>query len=76
MGGDILSIRKISGSNGCKSANGTVPIPKTGTTIRCFTDATAFLAEAVGRLDSVFGSLRYQDVTAPKMIEAVVGVTC
>jgi hypothetical protein len=25
----------------------------------------AFLAEAVGRLDEVFGAVRYQDVTAP-----------
>lgn len=36
----------------------------------------SFLAEAVGRLDSVFGPLRYQDVTAPKIIEAVAAVTC
>jgi integrase len=36
----------------------------------------AFLAEAVGRLDSVFGAFRYQDVTTPKMIEAVAAVTC
>ena len=36
----------------------------------------SFLAEAVGRLDAVFGPLRYQDVTAPKMIEAVAAVTC
>ena len=35
-----------------------------------------FLAEAVGRLDSVFGSLRYQDVTAPKMLEAAAAVSC
>jgi hypothetical protein len=33
----------------------------------------AFLAEAVGRLDSVFGSFRYQDVTAPEVFEAVAG---
>ena len=36
----------------------------------------AFLAEAVGRLDTVFGELRYQDVTVPKMLEAVAAVTC
>jgi len=36
----------------------------------------AFLAEAVGRLDGIFGVVRYQDVTAPKMIEAVAAVTC
>jgi len=36
----------------------------------------AFLAEAVGRLDSAFGLLRYQDVTAPKMLEAAAAVTC
>ncbi len=36
----------------------------------------AFLAEAVGRLDDIFGVVRYQDVTAPKMIEAVAAVTC
>ncbi len=36
----------------------------------------AFLAEAAGKLDAVFGELRYQDVTAPKMIEAVATVTC
>ena len=36
----------------------------------------AFLAEAVGRLDAVFGELRYQDVTVPKMLEAVPAVTC
>jgi integrase len=31
----------------------------------------SFLAEAVGRLDAVFGELRYQDVTPPKMLKAV-----
>lgn len=36
----------------------------------------AFLADAVGRLDAVFGELRYQDVTAPKLIEAAATVTC
>lgn len=36
----------------------------------------SFLAEAVGRLDGVFGPLRYQDVTAPRMLEAVGAVTC
>src|SRR5262249_43993201 len=30
----------------------------------------AFLAEAVGRLDDVFGQVRYQDVTAPKALAA------
>ena len=29
----------------------------------------AFLAEAVRKLDGVFGELRYQDVTAPKALE-------
>ena len=28
----------------------------------------ALLAEAVGRLDAVFGEYRYQDVTAPKTL--------
>ena len=28
----------------------------------------AFLAEAVGRLDTGFGEYRYQDVTAPKIL--------
>jgi len=36
----------------------------------------AFLADAVGRLDTVFGELRYQDVTAQKAIAAVATVTC
>jgi hypothetical protein len=36
----------------------------------------SFLAEAVGRLDAVFGPLRYLDVTAVKMLEAVTEVTC
>jgi len=36
----------------------------------------AFLAEAVGRLDGIFGVIRYPDVTAPKMIEAVAAVSC
>ena len=36
----------------------------------------SFLAEAVGRLDTVFGPLCYQDVTAPKMLEAVAAVSC
>ena len=36
----------------------------------------AFLAEAVGRLDAVFGDLRYQDVTAPRAIAAASTVTC
>jgi hypothetical protein len=31
----------------------------------------AFLADAVGRLDAVFGELRYRNVTAPKQSEAV-----
>jgi integrase len=35
-----------------------------------------FLSEAVGRLDAAFGNIGYQDVTAPKMIEAVAAVTC
>jgi integrase len=29
-----------------------------------------FLADAVGRLDAVFGNLSYQDVTAPKALTA------
>ena len=28
----------------------------------------AYLAEAVGPLDAVFGEYRYQDVTAPKLL--------
>ena len=36
----------------------------------------AFLADAVGRLDAVFGELRYQDVTAPKALLAAATVTC
>jgi integrase len=36
----------------------------------------AFLAEAVGRLDDIFGVVRYQDVTASKMLETVATVTC
>ena len=36
----------------------------------------AFLADAVGRLDTVFGELRYQDVTAQKQLEAMSAVTC
>ena len=36
----------------------------------------AFLAEAVGRLDDVFGVIRYPEVTAPKMIEATAAVSC
>jgi integrase len=35
----------------------------------------AFLAEAVRKLDGVFGELRYQDVTAPKAIEAAATVS-
>lgn len=35
----------------------------------------AFLAEAVRKLDGVFGELRYQDVTAPKALEAAVAVS-
>jgi hypothetical protein len=35
----------------------------------------AFLADAVGRLDGVFGELRYQDVTAPKQLEATSAVS-
>ena len=36
----------------------------------------AFLADAVGRLDAVFGELCYQDVTAPKQLEALRAVSC
>ena len=36
----------------------------------------AFLADAVSRLDSVFGELRYQDVTARKHLEAMTAVSC
>ena len=36
----------------------------------------AFLADAVGRLDTVFGELRYQDVTAQKAIAATAAVNC
>jgi hypothetical protein len=36
----------------------------------------AFLADAVGRLDAVFGELRYQDVTAQKQLEATSTVSC
>jgi integrase len=36
----------------------------------------SFLAEAVGRLDAVFGPLRYQDVTAPERLESVAAVSC
>jgi predicted RNA-binding protein associated with RNAse of E/G family len=36
----------------------------------------AFLADAVGRLDAVFGELRYRDVTAPKQVEAISAVSC
>ncbi len=36
----------------------------------------AFLVEAVGRLDAVFGEFHYQDVTAPKMLEASATVSC
>ena len=35
----------------------------------------AFLAEAVNKLDGVFGELRYQDVTAPKALIAEAGVS-
>jgi integrase len=35
----------------------------------------AFLAEAVGRLDALFGEFRYQDVTEPKAIAATSTVT-
>jgi len=35
----------------------------------------AFLAEAVRKLDGVFGELRYQDVTAPKALEAAATVS-
>ena len=28
----------------------------------------SFLADAVGKLDAVFGAVRYQDVTAPKLL--------
>lgn len=31
----------------------------------------AILADAAGRVDAVFGELRYQDVTAPKELEAM-----
>lgn len=36
----------------------------------------AFLAEAVGRLDALFGEFRYQDVTAPKALAAVSTLSC
>jgi integrase len=35
----------------------------------------AFLAEAVGRLDDVFGAVRYQDVTAPMTLALSASVT-
>lgn len=35
----------------------------------------AFLAEAVGRLDAVFGTLRYQGVTEPKALPVAMAVT-
>jgi integrase len=35
----------------------------------------AFLAEAVRKLDGVFGELRYQDVTAPKALPAATSVS-
>jgi integrase len=35
-----------------------------------------FLANAVGRLDAVFGELRYQDVTVQKGLIAAPAVTC
>lgn len=35
----------------------------------------AFLADAVGRPDAVFGELRYQDVTAQKAIAATATVS-
>jgi hypothetical protein len=34
----------------------------------------AFLAEAVRKLDGIFGELRYQDVTAPKALPATIAV--
>ena len=36
----------------------------------------AFLADAVGRLNTVFGELRYQDVTAPKALIEETNLTC
>jgi integrase len=36
----------------------------------------AFLADAVGRLDAVFGEFRYQDVTAANQLEAISAVSC
>ena len=38
--------------------------------------SSTFLADAVGRLDVVFGELRNQDVTAPKAPPSGVNVTC
>jgi len=35
----------------------------------------AYLAEAVGRLDAVFGEYRYQDVTAAKRLAIAATVT-
>lgn len=35
----------------------------------------AFLAEAVGKLDGVFGEIRYQDVTAPKALPSTLSAT-
>ena len=35
----------------------------------------AFLAEAVNKLDGIFGELRYQDVTAPKALIVEAGVS-
>jgi integrase len=36
----------------------------------------AFLGDAVGRLDAVFGELRYQDVTTQKQLEVTSAVSC
>jgi integrase len=30
--------------------------------------SSSFLTDAVGKLDAVFGTVRYQDVTAPKLL--------
>ena len=35
----------------------------------------AFLAEAMNKLDGIFGELRYQDVTAPKALIVEAGVS-
>ena len=38
--------------------------------------SSAFLTEAVGKLDSVFGTVRYQDVTAQNLLTEGDSVSC